>query len=206
MILTVVTLGIFLISRLDEPLPLKATSGRWILAGAAAELACIMAFTGSGPGYEVFLWEIIGGSLLLACVTDSLLCQVYNFTWWIFLAAALALFCCRRSALMESQSVNVDVLGWLFVFVGLQLLLRGRIFGIADSYAFCVCSLAETLLGISVRGFLTHMLLAYLLLFAVQLFCRNINQKGNLRRPVPFLPYITAAFWMTLVLCRGGRL
>lgn len=203
--MTIVVLGVFLIGKWDEPLLLKVNSRLWILAGAAAEFVCIMASAGDSPGYEKLLWAVIGGSLLLASVTDSLLCQVYNFTWWISLAAALALLWCRRNVLMESGFICFGMMGWLLLFVGLQLLLRGRIYGCADSYAFCVCALAETAFGISITGFLTHMLLAYLLLFAVQLFHRNINHKGNLREPVPFLPYITAAFWMTLILySRGG--
>lgn len=200
MILAIVAMGVFLIGKWDEPLPLKAISWLWILAGAVAEFAGIMVSAGDSSGYEKLLWAVFGGSLLLACVTDSLLCQVYNFTWWISLAAALALLWRRRNVLMESGFICSDILGWLLIFVGLQLLLRGRIYGSADSYAFCACALAETAFGISAAGFLTHMLLACLLLFAVQLFRRNINHKGNLRRPVPFMPYITAAFWMTLIL------
>lgn len=200
MILAIVVMGVFLIGRWDEPLPLKAGLRLWILVGAALELAGIIAFAGDRPDYEKLLWAVFGGSLLLACVTDSLLCQVYNFTWWISLAAALALLWCRRSVLMEEGFICSDMLGGLLLFVGLQLLLRGRIYGCADSYAFCVCALAGTALGISAAGFLTHMLLAYLLLFVMQLFRRNLNHKGNLREPVPFMPYITVAFWITLVL------
>lgn len=202
--MAIVAMGVFLIGRWDEPLPLKVKSGLWILAGAAAEFIGIMMFAGDSPDCEKLLWAVIGGSLLLACVTDSLICQVYNFTWWIFLAAALALLWCRRNALMESGFICSGMLGGMLLFVGLQLLLGGHIYGCADSYAFCACALAETALGISAAGFLTHMLLAYLLLFAVQLLRRNLNRKGNLREPVPFLPYITAAFWMTLILCSAG--
>lgn len=204
MILAIVAMGVFLIGRWDEPLSLKSSSRLWILAGAAAEFGGIMAFTGDRPGHEKFFWAVFGGSLLLACVTDSLLCQVYNFTWWISSAAALALLWCRRAVFMESRFIYFDALGGLLFFVGLQLLLRGRIYGCADSYAFCVCALAQTALGISTAGFLTHMLLAYLLLFVIQLFRRNLNRKGNLRQPVPFLPYITAAFWITLALHSAG--
>lgn len=202
--MAIVVMGVFLIGKWDEPLPLKVKSVLWILAGAAAEFAGIMMFAGDSPDCEKLLWAVIGGSLLLACVTDSLICQVYNFTWWISLAAALALLWCRRNVLMESGFICSDMLGGMLIFVGMQLLLGGYIYGCADSYAFCACALAETALGISAAGFLTHMLLAYLLLFAVQLFRRNLNRKGNLREPVPFLPYITAAFWMTLILCSAG--
>lgn len=204
MILAIVAMGVFLIGKCDEPLPIKVNSGLWILAGAAAELVGIMVSAGDSSGYEKLLWAVFGGSLLLACVTDTMLCQVYNFTWWISLAVVLAILWHRRNILVESGFIGPDILGWLLIFVGLQLLLRGRIYGSADSYAFCACALAETALGISAAGFLTHMLLAYLLLFAVQLFRRNINRKGNLREPVPFMPYITAAFWMTLILYSAG--
>lgn len=204
MILAIVAMGVFLIGRWDEPLPLKAGSKVWIVAGAVSEFAGIMMSTRGRPGHEKLLWAVFGGGLLLACVTDSLLCQVYNFTWWISLTAALALLWCRRGVFMESGGICSDIMGGLLLFVGLQLLLRGRIYGCADSYAFCVCALAGTALGISAAGYLTHMLLAYLILFVVQLFRRNLNRKGNLREPVPFLPYITAAFWITLALHSAG--
>ncbi len=198
--MAIVALGVFLIGKWDEPLPLKADSMLWILAGAAAEFAGIMTFAGDSPVHEKLLWAVVGGSLLLACVTDSLLCQVYNFTWWISLAAAMGLLWCRRGLLLEIGFIYSGALCGLLFFVGIQLLLRGRIYGSADSYAFCVCAFAETAFGLSAAGYLTHMLLAYLLLFAVQLFRRNLDHKGNLREPVPFMPYITTAFWMTLAL------
>lgn len=204
MILAIVILGVFLIEKWDEPLPFTANSRLWIPVGAAAELIGIITIAGDGPLCEKLLWGCIGGSLLFACVTDSLICQVYNFTWWIFLAAALMLFLCRRSVLVESGAMCFEAWRRLFAFVGVQLLLAGRIYGRADSYAFCACALAETAFGISVTGYLTHMLLAYLLLFAVQLFRRNLDRRGNLRRPVPFLPYITAAFWVTLAMYSAG--
>lgn len=196
----IVAIGITLIGRWDESLPLKAGSVMWILAGAAAESVCIMMVVKGGSVCEKFLWAVFGGSLLLASLTDSLLCQVYNFTWWISLAAVFGLFCCRLDMLMENDFPFLDALGEMMLFGGLQLLLRGRIYGCADSYAFCVCALSEMTLGISGPGFLTHMLFAYFLLFPVQVMRRNIDCKGNLRKPVPFLPYITAAFWITLVL------
>ncbi len=204
MILAIVALGVFLIGKWDEPLPLRGKSWPWIFAGAAAEFVSIMVIAGDSPVREKLLWAVIGGSLLLACVMDGLLCQVYNFTWWIFLSAALALLWCRCRVLMERGLLSFDMLGILLTFIGIQLLLRERIYGTADSYAFCVCAFAETVLGLDVAGFLTHMLLAYLLLFGTQLARRNLNRKGNLQEPVPFMPYITAAFWMTLILFTAG--
>lgn len=202
--MAIVALGVLLIGKWDEPLPFKEDSSLWIIAGAVAEGACIMTIAGEGSGGEKLLWAVIGGSLLLASTTDSLLCQVYNFTWWLSLAAALTLLWYRRAVLLANGFQHTDALPAL-LFIAIQLLFGGHIYGRADSYAFCVCALAETSLGLSAAGLLTHMLLAYLFLFAVQLFCRNLNRKGNLQKPVPFVPYITAAFWMTLILCSSGR-
>lgn len=199
MILGIVVLGLFVIGKWDRPLSVSRKGRLWILMGAAAESVCIAELTGCNSVCERLLWAVIGGCLLLACITDSLLCQVYNFTWWISLAAALLLWCCRGEP-GESVFLYSETLGWLMLFVGIQLAMGGRIYGRADSYAFCVCALAEASQGISAAGFLVHMLSAYILLFIVQAFRRNINKKGNLRKPVPFLPYITAAFWMTVVL------
>ena len=80
MILAIVALGVFLIGKWDEPLPLRGKSWPWIFAGAAAEFVSIMVIAGDSPVREKLLWAVIGGSLLLACVMDGLLCQVYDFS------------------------------------------------------------------------------------------------------------------------------
>ncbi len=200
MILAIVALGIYVVGRFDKPLPLRRGPRLWILSGAAAEAACIVCLFFCRPVGEKLLWAVIGGCLLFACVTDRLLCQVYNFTWWIFLAAVPALFWRRADVLAEDGLLSFEALGGLLLFIGLQLLLQAHIYGRADAYAFCSCALAEAAFGLSAAGFLVHMLIAYALLFAVQLCRRNMDRRGNLRKPVPFLPYITAAFWMALAL------
>lgn len=200
MIMAVTALGLWIIAMWDGPLRLKGRSWLWIVTGAAAEAGCIaklcMERYSVGEG---LIWGVLGGSLLLACVTDRLIGQVYNFTWWFFLAAIALLWCFGRGPLQGSNS-DCGILGWVMVYLGLQLLLAGRVYGRADSYAFCACALAQTLLGIPAAGFLAHMSIAYVLLFVIQLARRNIDRRGNLRKPVPFLPYITAAFWVTVTL------
>lgn len=200
MIIAVTALGLRIIARWDRPLSLKGRSWLWIVTGASAEAGCIaMLCVKRCSVGEWLMWGIMGGSLLLACVTDRLLGQVYNFTWWIFLTATALLWCMRENPLWGSD-MDCESLGWVMVYLGLQLLFAGCVYGRADSYAFCVCALAQTLLGIPAAGFLVHMSIAYALLFVVQLARRNIDGEGNLRKPVPFLPYITAAFWATVTL------
>lgn len=86
----------------------------------------------------------------------------------------------------------------LGIFVLLQLKFFSRMYGRADCYAFCVCAAAEAAAGLGMAGFLGHMLGAFCLLAVVQGARRNIDAGGNLKRPVPFLPYITLAFWAML--------
>lgn len=199
MILGIVALGLAVIGRWDRPLAIDRKGRLWILAGAAAELAGVAKLAGGQALCERILWAVLGGCLLLACITDSLICQVYNFTWWIALAAVLPLWCSRQEP-GAGMAIWLENQIWLMFFVGLQLFLGGRIYGRADGYAFCICAVAEAAAGMSLTGVLIQMLSAYTLLFMVQAIRRNINKRGNLFSKVPFLPYITVSFWLVLLL------
>ena len=72
-------------------------------------------------------------------------------------------------------------------------------YGRADCYAFCVCAMAETACGMGFAEYLFHMLIAFGILAMVQFARRNIDTKGNLKHPVPFIPYIAAAFVLVLL-------
>lgn len=200
MILAILKLGMYIIGRWDKPLPLRRKCWYWIFLGAALEFTCVRSLTVGKPLEQTLLWIIIGGCLLLACVTDCLLCQVYNFTWWIALAAAIPLLWRHCEELTQTGGVSLQNFCSLLFFCALQFLLFQHTYGRADCYAFCICAAVEAAIGFSTAGFLSHMLVSYVLLFAVQLFRRNINRKGNLRKPVPFLPYITVSFWIIVLL------
>ena len=100
--------------------------------------------------------------------------------------------------LQEKSRLEINFLLELGFFVLLQLLLFPKMYGRADCYAFSVCAVAEAAAGLSLTGYLLHMLLSFILLAFVQALCHNIDRRGKLRRPVPFLPYITLAFWALL--------
>lgn len=134
------------------------------------------------------LWAVIAVCLLSACIMDWKTCLVYNVVWWISGTAALLLLI--RSRL----TVDPENYFWLGVFAALQLEFFSRMYGRADCYAFIVCAIAGAAEGIGPAGFLIHMLLAFSLLAVVQAFRHNIGRDGNLKCPVPFLPYITLAF------------
>lgn len=135
------------------------------------------------------LWGLIDLCLVFACWSDLKSCRVINLTWWISGAAAILLY-----PVSDYYPENRQVIELVF-FLALQLFLFARWYGKADCYAFSVCALAGGSLGFGLLEFLLHMLLAFLLLAVVQGWKNNINRQGNLKHPVPFLPYITLAFW-----------
>lgn len=138
------------------------------------------------------LWGIIAACLLFACITDCRSREVYNVTWWAAgAAAAVLLFGGRR----RPDGVLLLELG---VFILLQLKLFPKMYGRADCYAFSVCAVAEAAAGLSMTEYFLHMLLSFLFLAFVQALRHNIGNGGKLRHPVPFLPYITLAFWSLL--------
>lgn len=201
-ILGMVGAGILAIRRWDVPLPLNSRSYGYILAAALLEGNAVLLLTEGEPVYSRLLLSVIAGSLLLAAVTDKLLCQVHNFIWWPALAAASGLLLCRwcqcRLLGAGGQALKRLLLE-LAVFVLVQFGLFGRTYGRADCYAFCICGAALAARGMGFTGMLLHMILSYGMLLPVQLFYKNVDRRGRLRRPVPFLPYIVAAFWAVLM-------
>lgn len=100
--------------------------------------------------------------------------------------------------LAEKDRLDMNFLLELGFFIILQLSLFPKMYGRADCYAFSVCAVAEAAAGLSLAGYFLHMLLSFIFLAFVQALRHNIGKGGNLRRPVPFLPYITLAFWALL--------
>lgn len=141
---------------------------------------------------RLVFWSVIAVCLLFACITDCKTCQVYNFTWWFSGTAALLLL------VTGEKPVSLENIAGLGLFLILQLKFFSKMYGRADCYAFCVCAAAETAAGMGLAEYLLHMLAAFFLLSVVQGARRNIAGNGNLKHPVPFLPYITLAFWALL--------
>lgn len=141
---------------------------------------------------SLLFWGIIAVCLLFACITDCRSREVYNVTWWAAGAAAGVLL------LGEKDRLALGFLMELGFFILLQLTLFTKMYGRADCYAFSVCAVAEAAAGLSLTGYFLHMLLAFILLAFVQALRHNIGRGGNLLQPVPFLPYITLAFWALL--------
>ena len=129
---------------------------------------------------------------LAAAVMDYRTCQVYRLFWWIALAADVLLWINR------ADTIDYSGLPELIFFCLLQQFFFSKMYGRADCHGFCVGALTLFCLGGSLWDFLMLMLYAFSMLFVVQAFRRNIDRRGNLKKPVPFLPYLTSAFCLYL--------
>jgi len=87
----------------------------------------------------------------------------------------------------------------LVCFGLLQRFLFARMYGRADAYAFSMCSLVWASFGGGLREDLIHMLVSVILLGLVQAIKRNVASSGNLKKPVAFVPYISAGFLVCLL-------
>ena len=124
--------------------------------------------------------------LLVASVQDLQTCLVYDF---LHIPAALSGIC---FILMDPAW---DKIISLFLFAAIQLGIFMRMYGAADGMVFLVCAVFESRFGNGLLTYLLHMGAAYVILAIVQGFRRNINKRGNLKKPVPFVPYIAATVW-----------
>lgn len=196
-ILGTVGAGLFLIKKLDQeigfPRRIKAAI---VLTGMAGNILINWKF-GSEQQLLRLLLSLFIGCLLLACVIDLAICQVHNFVWWIAGSAGGLLLLER---ICKAPKENGHLASELIVFCVIQAVVFGRLYGRADCYAFCACAAMEAALGIGMKGFLVHMLFSYGLLAGKQAVQKNIGSDGNLRQPVPFLPYITAGMYLVLIM------
>lgn len=144
---------------------------------------------------RALLWVAIAVCFLAACVEDCRTCEVHNLLWWISGAAA--------GLLLLKSGISQSLLWELAAFCLFQIILFARMYGKADCYAFCVCAAAEASAGFGLQGYLIHMAIAFGILTVIQMLRRNINRKGNLKRAVPFLPYITVSFGLFFLLFSG---
>lgn len=150
-------------------------------------------YADQSPLFFLFL-SIIAVCLLAASIMDLRTCTVYNYIWWIMgVTGAVRLF------VKMPVKGNEDVWLSLFLFILLQELFFCKMYGKADCHGFATCALVGASFGMELRQFLLHMLIAFALLGMVQFAKRNVGRGGNLKKPVPFLPYISVAFGLNLI-------
>lgn len=183
---------LWFIVRSDKDNHIKITAKTyWFIAAYSALTGLWITFgLTEWVGAEKYLCGFLSAYLLSASITDWQTCEVYDFLH-IFAGAAGIWF-------LWSRSPDREIWISLLCFLAVQLLLFMRMYGKADGMAFLVCAVYESVHGSGFLTYLLHMSAAYLLLGVVQGLRRNINRRGNLKAPVPFLPYIAATVWFFL--------
>lgn len=162
--------------------------------------------------WKLFVLCVIAASFLMATVTDVVICNVYKFVWWIAWTAGLSLLLriifsevrntmpTCSSCLELGERLRKLHLEELLIFCLFQEVFFERFYGKADCHAFCAGALLLCSFGGDMKEYLLIMAAAFGLLFVAQAFKRNINSKGNLKRPVAFMPYITVSLWGMLTI------
>ena len=131
------------------------------------------------------VYLILAVYLTVCMITDRQTCMVYDFLQ-LPAAAAGAVLCLLRPLPVSGGAA-------LVCFALLQYFLFMRFYGRGDGMAFQVCSMYIIGAGGSLKTLLLHMAMAFFALGMVQFIRGNINRKGNLKTPVPFLPYIACS-------------
>ena len=146
----------------------------------------------------------LAGSLVAAAVMDLWNQMVYRFVWWSAGAAMIGIWLLhfyteKMAGENTGQIVSYalrQIFPGLMLYIIIQHTVFGRLYGRADCHAFGICAVGMAVLGMTFEDFAIHMVLAYFGLTVVQFLSGNIAQGGRLKKPVPFVPYIVAAFWL----------
>ena len=160
-------------------------AGSLVMAGIWGEMALKQSMS------VKMAWLLIHIYFLSCSMVDSMTCHVYDIFQIPGITAA--------GYLVLKQQSNVLIGISILIFTILQSGIFMRLYGDADGMALMVAAMAEGALGYDINVYLLHMIMAYLLLAVVQIYKRNVGGRGRLKRPVPFLPYITVSFLAVLI-------
>lgn len=133
---------------------------------------------------------IFASYLLVASITDSQTCKVYDFLHPIGVIPGLFILILKNT--------GMDVWISLILFCLIQYFIFKKLYGWADGLGFIVCAIYESIRGGRMLTYLLHMTLAFIIFGTVQGIRHNINKKGNLKVPAPFFPYIAFTVWIFL--------
>ncbi len=142
--------------------------------------------------YTVSLLTVIL-CLAAASAEDILTRKVVDIIWWVCAPACLLIL-----PLSQNTPGFWDYFECLFaIFV--QEHIMCRFYGRADSHAFSCCAVFLIFSGAGLEGHILHMFLSLVFLSLHQIIRHNIGNRGKLISPVPFIPYISIAFVLTVL-------
>ena len=149
---------------------------------------------------------ICGACLLTASIYDQKTHFVPDLIWWIMAVDSLFI-----PAMISSGTVWPPEMSWGFhpesafdclAVIAVQEKIMSRYYGRADSHAFSCCELFFFFLGYPMAGAVCHMSLSLAMLSFVQFIRRNIRKDLKLKKPVPFVPYISLSFVLSVIMIK----
>lgn len=132
---------------------------------------------------------VLAAYLLVVTIQDLQTCFIYDF---LHVLAAPAGLIFVLTAPGREKIIS------LIVFLVIQFGIFMHIYGYGDGLVFLICAIFESRFGKGLLTYLIHMAAAFIVLCIVQAAQKNISRSGNLKKPVPLTPYITATVWIFL--------
>lgn len=172
----------------------KKTAGAF--AAAYLVLTNLLCLGTVGIWFESIFWA----TLTLAAFVDYCTTDVYDFIF----CPPLIMGC----VYLAEQGAWKSIIN-LLVFFGVQYIIFRKLYGGADCLAF---SMGAVYMAADNRALMSEFLLLMLFTFMelgiVQLFKGNVNRKGNLKQPVPLIPYIAfaLAIWQGYLSLPEGKI
>ena len=191
-ILAMTGVNVWSMMQLDPEQNMQMTKKTWLIfAGGSLFMSHLWVYITNGASFlEQLAWLTVCIYFLSSSMTDILSCYVYD--WFQIWGTAAGTY------LIMQSSGDIWIGCSIVIFAILQGILFMKLYGKADGLAFLVAALVLGAMGCGVKTYLLHMIISYLLLAFTQAFKGNIGKKGNLKKPVPFLPYITISFWIVV--------
>ena len=144
---------------------------------------------------------IISGCLIAASVSDIRTHFVADLVWMITASDVLLLMLSHPLYLTEVALIEA------LVVILVQENVMSRCYGRADSHAFSCCFLFMAASGCRLESHIIHMTLSLIMLTVIQIIKGNIGKGLRLKKPVPFIPYISASFFpFVFIHCFGMKI
>jgi len=186
------SVGLGLVRWLDKPIWNISRKEYGILLVVSVGNAFLIGAKSQEPQIVIGM-SVVAGCFLFACITDCKSYEVYQFIWWLAVVACIIIL---FSGWEKREHILYATLPEILFFCLLQEFFFCRWYGRADCHAFTICALVSLENGTGLKNCLIQMLIAFGILAVRQFAHRNINRRGNLKKPVAFLPYITVSFWI----------
>ncbi|MCR4897217.1 MAG: hypothetical protein K5891_10620 [Lachnospiraceae bacterium] len=173
----------------------------WGIFLSGAQVASVLVMPMGERVAALVVFVCFGCVLLSAARMDYRTALVYDLYWWIALALAGGLLWWRL--LSGTLAPSLYEIRMLILYLLMQESILGRGYGKADAHCFCSCGILFAALGLGPEAYVVHMGLSFVALIIREAHARNISAL-RLITPVPFLPVIVPAFFVTIIIFHGG--